>query len=268
MAAMTLGRALLGGVVATLALAGVAPASPKPAARPQPIQGAWSFEGGTVLIQPVAKHRFVGVVVRKTTFGTCTHPGGQRMWTISGSGRSYIGTHLYFKKSLPCAVDRPGQATWIVNGGGRGQTLGFCSAEPGTGPPTPSNPTTLCHTLPRVAVPASLSRSCTRLTGALNLCVNGPTPLRTIGCLPRGRSAATFTASLTGSSASATKLPAGPFRLDRKRLAQRGRTIGGGRTVSFPVRAARFAPGPHMLRAIVGSGGARRTLKKTVWVCD
>lgn len=265
---MRLGTGLLWGIGGALALSTIAVASTKPGAAPQPVQGAWSFEGGTVLIQPVARHRFVGTVIRKTTFGTCTHPSGQRMWRISGSGRSYTGTHLYFKKTLPCAVDRPGQATWVVGGSGRRQTLRFCSAEPGTGPPTPTNPTTLCHTLPRVAVPATLSRACARLPGGRSLCVKGPAPLRTIGCLPRGRRAAVFTASLIGSGASATRLPAGPFRLDRRRLSQHGRTIGRGRAVSFKVPAARFAPGPHTLRATAGSGGARRTLKKTVWVCD
>lgn len=234
----------------------------------QPIQGAWRFEGGTVLIQPVARHRFVGIVVRKTQFGTCIHPRGQRMWNISGSVRSYTGTHLYFKKSLPCTVDRPGQATWMIKGIARRAQLRFCSAEPGTGPPTPSNPTTLCHTLPRVAVPAGLSRSCSRLSRAINLCIRGPAPLRTVGCLPRTRAVRSFTVSLTGPSASRAKLDVGPFHFGKRLLPQQGRRLGGGRRVTFSVRAAGFAPGPRLLRAVAGSGRQRHTVKTIVWVCD
>jgi hypothetical protein len=261
------GVALLG-TVASLASATVALGSASNGASYQPIQGAWAFEGGTVLIQPASKHRFVGIVVRKTTFGTCTHPRGQRMWRIAGSGRRYAGTHLYFKKSLPCAVDRPGQATWTVGGTRGRQTLRFCSAEPGTGLPTPSNPTTLCHTLPRVPAPANVSRDCLRLSGSLSLCITGPAPLRSIGCLPRSRRAAAFTASLTGAAAAATKVGVGPFHLGRRRLVQRGRTIGPGHRVSFSARPAQFSPGPHPLRAIARPRGQRRTLQMTVWVCD
>lgn len=190
------------------------------------------------------------------------------MWRVSGFARSYTGTHLYFKKSLPCAIDRPGEATWTVRGTRRRQTLRFCSAEPGTGPPTPSNPTTLCHTLPRVAVPASLARVCLPAAAGASVCIEGPAPLARIGCLPRGRRPAVFTASLTGTGATAAKLRVGPFRLGKRRLAQRGHTIGAGRRVSFSVRAAQFPPGPHQLRVVAWPGGHPRTLKATVWVCD
>ena len=257
----------VGGLVAALGLA-TASAAPISGAAPQPIQGAWRFEGGTVLIQPVSRHRFVGIVVRRTTFGTCPHPSGQRMWLITGSGRSYAGTHLYFKKSLPCAVDRPGEATWVVNGTGRRQTLRFCSAEPDTGPPTPSNPTTLCHTLPRARVPARLARTCTRLGSGVSICVSGPAPLRTIGCLPRRRKPWKYTVALVGRRASSTTAKVGPLRLDRRRLLKRPRTVGRGHSFTFSLPAARFAPGPHSMLGVARVGGVRHTLKQSVWICD
>lgn len=255
-------------VAGALVLAAAAPASRGASPSYQPIQGAWSFEGGTVLIQPVSRHRFVGIVVRKTTFGTCTHPRGQRMWRISGSGRSYTGTHLYFKKSLPCAVDRPGQATWVVGGTRTHQTLRFCSAEPGTGPPVPSNPTTLCHTLPRVAVPGIVGRTCFPLAGKLTLCVSGPIQLRRIGCLPRVRTPAEFTVTLGGAGAASAQARVGPFHLGTRRLRQQSQTVGQGQRVRVATPGSRFAPGPHLLSAVARTGGRRHTLKKTVWICD
>jgi hypothetical protein len=252
-------------IATALALAAGAPASTSARISYQPIQGAWNFEGGRVLVQPVAAHRFVGIVLRKTRFGTCTHPRGQRMWQIDGSAPGYTGSHLYFKTTLPCAVNRPGEASWTMIGSAN--RLRFCSAEPGTGAPGPSNSTTLCHTLKRAAVPASLATACSVLATGLTMCLRGPSPLRSVGCLPRSGRAAAFSAYLTGSGASRATVTAGPFHLDRRRLPQRGRTLGGARRVSFSVMAARFAPGRHLLRAGARLGVQRRTLTLNVWVC-
>jgi hypothetical protein len=146
--------------------------------------------------------------------------------------------------------------------------LRFCSAEPGTGAPVPSNTTTLCHTLRRAAVPASLATACSALAAGLTLCLRGPSPLRSVGCLPRAGSAGAFSAYLTGSAASRATVTAGPFHLDRRPLHQRGQTVGGGRRVRFSVAAARFAPGPHLLRAREGRGAQRRTFTMKVWICN
>ncbi|MDO8307757.1 MAG: hypothetical protein Q7V58_05280 [Actinomycetota bacterium] len=37
---------------------------------------------------------YTGIVTQATSFNQCTHPVGQRIWTLHGSGGSYSGTHI------------------------------------------------------------------------------------------------------------------------------------------------------------------------------
>ena len=124
-----------------------------------PIEGTWNFEGGQVAVQPDPAGGFTGVVVGPIAFAGCTHPLGQVIWQITGSGLSYTGTHVWFKTG--CQPNPGGQSTWSITSTNPAQyTLTFCTAHPGTGAPdpaaTPTHPVgnTLCYDLTQALSPS------------------------------------------------------------------------------------------------------------------
>src|ERR1700749_4063972 len=80
------------------------------------IEGVWSFNGGQIAVQPEGNGKFEGVVVQPTTFATCTHPAGQKIWkemTLKVDG-SYWGFHQWYKTES--CVENPvlGPSAWRV----------------------------------------------------------------------------------------------------------------------------------------------------------
>jgi hypothetical protein len=145
------GLALAGATVAGLATgAGAAYAA-------QPIEGSWLFQNGEVLVEPTGAGTFKGTVVKPTRFIACTHPTGQVMWNIGGSGAAYTGTHVWYHSD--CSVDPGGLSTWaITNTAPATFALRFCTVRPGGGPPTfdaAGTPTggTSCNDLKRILPP-------------------------------------------------------------------------------------------------------------------
>jgi hypothetical protein len=254
-------RALLAALVAAFLLA------PSGAARAaEPIEGPWLFEGGEVLVAPgSAPGTFTGTVVRPTKFIDCAHPAGERMWALSGDGEAYTGTHAWFTRP-DCSAQAPGEATWLVRESGDRFLLVLCTAPPGAGPPTSSNPLTQCSTLER-AKPASPSddpdddaprpsppQVC---SGPACLAVTRP-PTGGDTCLPRGSVTHRFVLKLKRRERRRLRVRAVSFVLDWKRTGVDRRSPWIAR-----VAASRLAPGSHLLLADVRLA-SRRTRRTTV----
>ena len=144
-----------------VAVGAVAVALAAPAQAADQIEGSWLFENGEVLVQATGPGTFKGTVVKPTRFTACTHPVGQAMWQINGTGASYAGAHVWY--SSACDEQPGGQSTWqITSTDPANYTLRFCTVAPGGGPPTfdpPGDPAgtptgdTRCHDLERILPP-------------------------------------------------------------------------------------------------------------------
>ena len=144
-----------------VAVGAVAVALAAPAQAADQIEGSWLFESGEVLVQATGPGTFKGTVVKPTRFTACTHPVGQAMWQINGTGASYAGAHVWY--SSACDEQPGGQSTWqITSTDPANYTLRFCTVAPGGGPPTfdpPGDPAgtptgdTRCHDLKRILPP-------------------------------------------------------------------------------------------------------------------
>jgi hypothetical protein len=104
------------------------------------IEGIWSFNGGQIAIQPEGNGKFEGVVVSPTTFATCTHPDGQKIWkeiTLQPDG-SYQGFHQWYFEGEPCEINTtPGPTAWRVEEEANGSRyLRVCLSTPGGPQPT------------------------------------------------------------------------------------------------------------------------------------
>jgi hypothetical protein len=125
---------------ALLAAAIVALAAPSYAAAAEPIEGSWFFDGGEILVEPTDDGSFRGTVVRPTRLATCTHPAGERIWSLAGTGTHYTGTHQWFRTST-CTPNPGGQSTWDVSPlQGEQQTVRLCTRDPDAGGPPALNP--------------------------------------------------------------------------------------------------------------------------------
>lgn len=68
-----------------------------------PIEGAWGFRGGVVVVR-ADRGAFTGIVRRDMRFAVCPHRRGERMWRIF-KGTGYSGRHLSFDDRIPgCSV--------------------------------------------------------------------------------------------------------------------------------------------------------------------
>ena len=144
-----------------VAVGAVAVVLAAPAQAADQIEGSWLFENGEVLVQATGPGTFKGTVVKPTRFTACTHPVGQAMWQINGTGASYAGAHVWY--SSACDEQPGGQSTWqITSTDPANYTLRFCTVAPGGGPPTfdpPGDPAgtptgdTRCHDLKRILPP-------------------------------------------------------------------------------------------------------------------
>jgi hypothetical protein len=109
------------------------------AAASSTIEGVWSFNGGQIAVQPEGGGRFEGIVVQPTTFATCTHPVGQKIWKeikLQPDG-SYWGFHQWYKTES--CVENPvlGPTAWRVVANADGSRyLRVCLSSPGTAQPT------------------------------------------------------------------------------------------------------------------------------------
>lgn len=111
---VTLLSLLTGSALVAGMLAGAVASGPvASAANDAPIVGTWSSSYGNVSVQSTGPTSYVGITTTPANFGNaCTHPVGQQMWTMTGSGTSYSGTHVGFWLS-DCS-DNPGSATFTI----------------------------------------------------------------------------------------------------------------------------------------------------------
>jgi hypothetical protein len=125
-------------------------------------------------------------VVAPVTFSGCTHPIGQVIWAVTGSGLSYTGTHVWFHSN--CQPNPGGQSTWNITSTTPSlYTMTFCTAYPGSGAPdpsaTPTNPvgSTYCYDLTRALAPGVVVTPTS--TGAPTI-VGTPRAGSTLTCVP------------------------------------------------------------------------------------
>ena len=106
------------------------------------IEGVWSFGGGKIAVQPEGNGKFEGIVVSPTTFASCVHPDGQKIWkemTLQSNG-SYWGFHQWYASSGSgeCALEQTlGPTAWrVIEESSGSHYLGVCLSHPGTTQPT------------------------------------------------------------------------------------------------------------------------------------
>lgn len=102
------------------------------AAATNPIEGVWSFGGGSVAIQPGPGGTFEGIVVSPTTFAKCVHPAEQVMWSEmrAQADGSFWGKHQWYGNN--CELDpHLGLTAWRVLQSANGErTLKVCFSLP------------------------------------------------------------------------------------------------------------------------------------------
>src|ERR671936_678177 len=121
-----------------------------PARAADQIEGSWLFENGEVLVEATGPGTFKGTVVKPTRFTACTHPMGQVMWQIAGSGANYSGTHIWYTSECaenpggrPPTFDPPGNPAGTPTGGTR------CHDLTRTLPPQPAPTFTTVVSMPK-----------------------------------------------------------------------------------------------------------------------
>lgn len=228
-----------------------------------PIEGKWFFEGGQVEIVPSGPGAFVGTVTQATTFSTCVHPVGQRMWGIQRQADgTYSGTHIRYRTST-CEEVPNSPSIWRVRTEGARTLLDFCSNDPSEGPPAGFGSN--CLVLERQAAPPRRDEACAPRGG---VCVDGPADLREIGCLRRGAFRHRFRVALK--KRSRDRLVNRRSRVRLVRFTLDGRPNGTDRRRPFltTVNGSTLTPGAHVLRATVHlrvPGTNRRFVRRLVY---
>jgi hypothetical protein len=136
-------RSLRRTLLVTCAASALLGAVPVESQADSPIVGRWVFEGGEVSVERAAgPSLYQGVVIRPTTFSSCTHRAGQPMWRISGGGpRTFSGSHFWYRVR-DCTFTGWGPTTWTVDTSDPERyTMEFCTTNPGD----PGD--VRCHTL-------------------------------------------------------------------------------------------------------------------------
>lgn len=99
------------------------------------IEGVWSFNGGSIVIQGLSDGSFQGTVVTPTTFAECPHPAGEVLWTNIRPRKdgSYWGYHQWFL-GAKCEVARElGLTAWRTLETNSGERyLRVCFSQPGS----------------------------------------------------------------------------------------------------------------------------------------
>jgi hypothetical protein len=130
-------RALKSSSIALLALLAL---SGSASAATNEIEGVWSFNGGSVAIQPLSNGTFQGTVATPTTFATCEHPAEQVMWTNMQpqADGSFWGLHQWYKgEGATCVADPVlGPTAWrVLHEPSGARYLEVCFSHPGTTQP-------------------------------------------------------------------------------------------------------------------------------------
>jgi hypothetical protein len=104
------------------------------------IEGVWSFNGGSVAIQPLSNGTFQGTVVTPTKFAACEHPAEQVMWTAMRpqADGSFWGLHQWYKgEGTNCEADPVlGPTAWrVLHEPNGAHYLEVCFSHPGTTQP-------------------------------------------------------------------------------------------------------------------------------------
>jgi hypothetical protein len=115
------------------------------AAAPNEIDGVWSFNGGSVVIQPEPNSEgklLQGTVVIPTKFAaSCEHPAEQVMWTKMEpqADGSFWGLHFWYEgDSATCKEDKLGRGptAWrVLHESDGAPYLEVCFSHPGTSQP-------------------------------------------------------------------------------------------------------------------------------------
>ena len=164
---------VIGGIVGAAAAAAVlllGLAIPTAASNEAPIVGTWTHRGGGVIeVTSSGAGTYVGTVTTPVNFGSCTHPAGERIWSLRDTQYSneFEGTHVMCNGSAGAArillddVDNAATPTIRLDLYANGTSVGELT-RPGrvtvTGP-TPS-PSATAKGVPTMAirVPGSVIR--------------------------------------------------------------------------------------------------------------
>jgi hypothetical protein len=108
-----------------------------------PIEGVWSFGGGSIAIQSLSDGSYQGTVVTATTFADCPHPVGEVLWTAmkEQSDGSFWGFHQWFHGAQCEVVSQLGQTAWrVLEDGGHTHYLLVCFSNPINNPGNATQP--------------------------------------------------------------------------------------------------------------------------------
>jgi hypothetical protein len=271
-------RGVLPVLLASLALSAFAGAVSAAAA--SPIEGVWSFNGGSVAIQPLGREAFVGTVVAQTAFAQCPHPVGEQMWTdlrVQPDG-SYWGLHQWYFEGTCIANPQLGLTAWrVIDEPGGSRFLRVCFSSPGSAQPTIAGDGTSAHVsygcvdsaliapLPGASGTLGFSRSVilpsakqclSRRKFKIHLRDPVDDPLkRVVITLARRRIAVERHANRIAATVSLKGLPKGTFTVRIRALTVLGHTLSGRRTYHTCVAKARSRGGR---RKRAGAKAAKR----------
>jgi hypothetical protein len=112
-------------------------AGPASARASNPIEGLWSFSGGTVSVEPAGDGSFHGIVVKPTTFSECSHPQGEEIWTQiqPRPDGSFWGLHQWYFAHSGCEPNPEGGPTAfrLMPAAHGTSVLKVCFSQPGSG---------------------------------------------------------------------------------------------------------------------------------------
>jgi hypothetical protein len=102
------------------------------------IEGVWSFEHGSVAIEPGPNNTLQGKVETETQFVECPHVPGEVMWTNMKEqpDGSFWGSHQWFHAGCQLDSQFVGPTAWrVLHNAKGGAYLKVCFSHPGGGQP-------------------------------------------------------------------------------------------------------------------------------------